>query len=344
MTGLENIYLNNSINGISESETKKHIEKIVEFSELGEFIQQPLKTYSSGMKARLAFTVAINVEPDILIIDEALSVGDAAFQRKCFAKMDEIRKAGTTILFVSHNEASVIRLCNRAIWLVNGSKVLDGAPKLVTSLYLKHTNRVFDKDAVQQEYRELLTNAETEAMHQAIISDGATKKLDPSANGKISFASFNPNLKPTSTIEYGQKEARIFDVKVIDIEGQEVNILEHGQSYYYTYRVEVTQPLQQVKLGFLIKKKDGTELGGGVYPSSIENIDLLNKSIIIKFKFVANLAQGEYFFNAGVQAKLNEKQDYAHRILDAYMVKVINQSRNMTATVKFVEEADYEEI
>jgi len=140
MTGLENIYLNTSINGMSRQETDSKVAEIIAFAELGEFIHQPVKTYSSGMKARLAFAVSISVEPDILIVDEALSVGDAAFQRKCFAKMEDIRTKGATILFVSHSEASIVSLCNRAIWLVNGSKVLDGEPKLVTSLYLKHIN------------------------------------------------------------------------------------------------------------------------------------------------------------------------------------------------------------
>ena len=152
LTGLQNINLNKTINGIPESKTKKHLERIIDFSELGEFINQPLKTYSSGMKARLAFAVAINVEPDILIVDEALSVGDAAFQRKCFAKMEQIRKAGVTILFVSHTETSILNLCNRVIWLVNGSKVLDGNPKLVTSLYLKHISRPTKKEDIQKEY------------------------------------------------------------------------------------------------------------------------------------------------------------------------------------------------
>ncbi|MDQ1245236.1 MAG: lipopolysaccharide transport system ATP-binding protein, partial [Campylobacterota bacterium] len=135
MTGLENVYLNTSINGMSKKETDSKIKEIVEFAELGEFINQPVKTYSSGMKARLAFSVSISVEPDILIVDEALSVGDAAFARKCFAKMEEIRSRGATILFVSHSEGSVVALCNRAIWISNGKQIIDGTPKLVTGLY-----------------------------------------------------------------------------------------------------------------------------------------------------------------------------------------------------------------
>lgn len=139
MTGLENIYLNTSINGMNKAQTDKKIDEIVAFAELGEFIHQPIKTYSSGMKARLAFAVSINVEPDILIVDEALSVGDSTFQRKCFAKMEEIRAKGATILFVSHSEGSIVSLCNRAYMdEAMENQIIDGTPKLVTGLYEAH--------------------------------------------------------------------------------------------------------------------------------------------------------------------------------------------------------------
>jgi lipopolysaccharide transport system ATP-binding protein len=347
MTGLENIYLNTFINGMNKAQTDKVIDGVVGFTELGEFIHQPIKTYSSGMKARLAFAVSINVEPDILIVDEALSVGDAAFQRKCFTKMEQIRRAGATILFVSHSEASIVSLCDRAIWLENGSKVLDGEPKLVTSLYLKHLNRPFKKDEVQQEYVKLIIpvveNTKAEKVVQVKKPDSKNANQKALAQNQVNLSSFNPSLKPSSTIEYESKGAQIFDVKVTDLEGKEVNILEHGKQYYYSYRVKVTQPLQQVQIGFLLKQKNGTAIGGGVYPSMMDNIECLNKSINIKFKITANLAQGEYFFNAGVYAKSNEEKDYVHRILDSYMIKVINQSPNMTSIVKIVDEVEYEE-
>lgn len=346
MTGLENIHLKNIINGIPKSETQKSKEKIIEFAELGEFIHQPLKNYSTGMKARLAFAVAINIDPDILIVDEALSVGDAAFQRKCFSKIEEIRKLGTTILFVSHSEANVVSLCNRVIWLSNGMKILDGDPKIVTSFYLKYMNQLINKNNVEQEYVKFLRQSDEYIKHKEVDQiekpDYKVAKKDTLVNKKINLASFNPKLKSTSALEYDSKFAKIFNVKVTDLEGEEVNILEHGKQYYYSYQVKVTQPLQQVKFGFLLKQKNGIAIGGGAYPSLIENIPQLNKNVNVKFKITANLAQGEYFFNAGIMANFNEKQDYAHRILDAYMVKVINQSPIMTSTVKIVDEAEYE--
>lgn len=346
MTGLENIYLNNIINSIPEPETKKQVDQIVKFAELGDFIHQPLKTYSSGMKARLAFALAINMHPNILIIDEALSVGDAAFQRKCFAKMEQIRKSGATILFVSHSETSILSFCNRVIWIANGTKVLDGNPKLVTSLYLKHINKPIKTDLIRQEYEGLVLpvseNPEIPLVnHSKVIND---KSINHIVSGKedIDLSSFNPNLKSTSIIEYEQKGAQIVNAKVTDLKGNEVNILEHGKQYYFNYRVKISHPLYQVKLGFLLKQKNGQAIGGGVYPSMMENIEQIKNNIKVKFKIKINMAAGEYFFNAGIQAQLNEKYDYAHRILDVCMVKVVNQPPNMTGIVKIIDESEFE--
>ena len=346
MTGLENIYLSNTINGIPENETSSRVEEIIEFAELGDFIYQPLKTYSSGMKARLAFAVAISIEPDILIVDEALSVGDAAFQRKCFSKMEQIRKNGATILFVSHSEASVVNLCSRAIWLVNGKKVLDGEPKLVTSLYLKNINRPVKKDEINKEYARLASSSVTikntlTTNHNHLDNNSSVHESGDTS--KVNLSSFNRNLTSTSKVEYEENGARIFNAKVTDVEGQEVNILEHGKQYFYTYCVQVSKPLYKVRLAFLLKQKSGVAIGGGVYPSTLDVIEEINSDIVVRFKITCNLGQGEYFFNAGVQAWVNGKNDYAHRILDAYMVKVINQPPNMTSVVKLMEEADYEE-
>ena len=116
-TGIENIYMNGSVLGFSKEEMDRKLQEILDFADIGDFVYQPVKTYSSGMLVRLAFALAINVEPEILIIDEALAVGDAFFQAKCFHKLEKIKKSGTTILFVSHDIVSVKKLCSRAVWI-----------------------------------------------------------------------------------------------------------------------------------------------------------------------------------------------------------------------------------
>lgn len=331
LTGIENIYLSNTINGVAEKEIAEKVQQIIDFAELGEFINQPLKTYSSGMKARLAFGVAINIKPDILIVDEALSVGDASFQRKCFAKMEEIRKVGATILFVSHSESNIVSLCNRAIWLAHGEKILDGDPKLVTGMYLKNINSEISKEKLQAEYSVLDKAKVSEAsLNLSFVPDH--EHLDDTMEG------FDPQLLPRSTISYEDKGAKIYDVKVTNLAGDEVNILEHKNDYFFKYKVRVEKELNQVKFGFLVKQKNGVAIAGAAYPSTSEFIDTLSHDIEVNYKFRCDLANGDYFFNAGIQANAFDRIDYVHRILDAYMVKVVNADKRMTGNVNLIKD------
>ena len=136
-TGRENIYFNASIFGLTEEEIERRVDEIIEFSELGDFIDSPVRTYSSGMYMRLAFSVAINVDADILLIDEILAVGDQHFQDKCFAKLEELKESDKTIVIVTHSLDQVRKLCTRAIWIYNGEVRLDGKPDKVVDEYLK---------------------------------------------------------------------------------------------------------------------------------------------------------------------------------------------------------------
>lgn len=342
MTGLENIHLNNTINGIPDSETAMRVKQIVEFAELDEFIDQPIKTYSSGMKARLAFAIAINVEPDILIVDEALSVGDAAFQRKCFSKMEEIRQAGATILFVSHSEASIVSLCSRAILLVNGSKVLDGEPKLITSLYLKHINNRTDQHALVKEYEALsglVTKSEIKVEDALVESSSANsnRKSTAQTQENIDLSSFNPNLKPTSTVEYESKGVRITDAKVTTILGKNVNILKQGEQYTYSYKVIVYSDQENVHFGMHMKDVKGNVLAGSTYPSKKEFISLKAGEYTVSFRFVNLFNSKEIFCSAGVRSSAG---DFLHRIQDNYFFMVIEASEQSTGFVNLVLNGD----
>ena len=136
-TGRENIYFNAAIFGLTRQEIDARLQSIIDFSELGDFIDSPVRTYSSGMYMRLAFSVAINVDAEILLIDEILAVGDQHFQEKCFAKLEELAKSNMTIVIVSHSLGSIRKLCNRAIWINNGEVAMDGKCSDVISEYLK---------------------------------------------------------------------------------------------------------------------------------------------------------------------------------------------------------------
>ena len=155
-TGIENIYLNGTMMGYTEEEMEKRVPGIVDFADIGEFIHQPVKSYSSGMFARLAFAVSINVEPDRLIVDEALSVGDTRFQVKCIDKMRELQESGTTILFVTHAIEQIKRFCTRAIWIKNGEVVEDGEASQVVDLYdnfMKYGERKIEKVDNDEEFK-----------------------------------------------------------------------------------------------------------------------------------------------------------------------------------------------
>lgn len=340
MSGIDNIYLNNALNGLNKGQTDKVINDIIAFAELGEFIHQPLKTYSSGMKARLAFAVSINVEPDILIVDEALSVGDAAFSRKCFAKMEAIRARGATILFVSHSDSSIVSLCNRAIWLNKGEKLIEGSPKLVTGLYMKHSHeKIISKQTIHNEHQALLDK------ESDIYLDGNKTAREPDsklANRQAGKSTpieefFNPELKATSTITYAEKGARLFEATVTTMAGKEVNVLKQGCLYQFNYKVKIEGSLTNAQFGFLIKKKDGAPLGGGAFPGRQEFIPQLEGTHQITITFKCELNTGEYFLNCGVLADIESKSTYAHRILDAYLFKVIEAETHITESVNFID-------
>lgn len=188
-TGIENIYLNAAIMGCPKEETKKKLDGILSFAEIGDFIYQPVKTYSSGMFVRLAFSVAIHVDPDILIVDEALAVGDYRFQAKCYNKFDELKKAGKTILFVSHDIDAVRRFCTRAIWLDSSKLVADGGVNEVTSKYMEfitdsegRTPEEILNGAVPQNAKE--KNSDGEApINRFGTHMGSIKKVVPKKNG-----------------------------------------------------------------------------------------------------------------------------------------------------------------
>lgn len=340
MTGLENIYLNTSINGMNKAQTDKKIDEIVAFAELGEFIHQPIKTYSSGMKARLAFAVSINVEPDILIVDEALSVGDSAFQRKCFAKMEEIRAKGATILFVSHSEGSIVSLCNRAIWISNGNQIIDGTPKLVTGLYMKHINEnKIDKSKIENEYEALVNSKDETEKEKISKEDNSTLNIkNPTLKNSSIEEFFDPALKPTSTIYYEEKGAKISDVKITTLDGKEVNVLISGRSYIFTYNVKFLKDFDMVQFGMLIKTIKGIDLGGGVLPSKLDYFKVKDSEYKVIFHFNCYFNNGDYLFNCSTRTLFNGNVLILNKIVDSYMFKVIGESKNVTSKIAFITE------
>lgn len=322
-TGRENVYLNGAVLGFGAEEIDARYEDIVAFADIGDFIDQPIKTYSSGMVVRLAFAVAINVDPQILVVDEALSVGDELFQRKCFSRIEAIRDAGATILFVSHSVVTVVELCDRAILLDAGEQLLIGEPKHVVGQYQK---LLYAPGDARESLRSSMRHAGREGIAGSLAADGRPSLAEARAeNAGTSREYFDPALNPISTIAYESRGALIDDPEILDERGGRVNCLVRGRPYRYVYRVAFQQSASAVRFGMMVKTISGLEIGGGV-SAALAATGLAyvsaGQSVQVEFQFVCNLNPGAYFLNAGVIGIIDSEETYLHRVMDLCMFRV----------------------
>jgi lipopolysaccharide transport system ATP-binding protein len=258
-TGKENVFLSGLLYGISERELRDRYDSILDFAEIGDFIDQPVKTYSSGMMVRLAFSVAINVDPDILVIDEALSVGDELFQRKCFARIESIRDRGTTILFVSHAAGAVIELCDRALLIDAGELLVEGSPKFVVNHYHKLLYAPVEKaTAVREEIRRPHVSVNESAPMDTGSDAGGRVQRD----AEVEAETFDPELKPSSTVQFVSRGATISEPTLWTQGDKQVNGLLRGRRYRYCFDVEFSRLLYHVRFGMLIKSIKGFPICG----------------------------------------------------------------------------------
>lgn len=337
-TGRENVYLNAAVLGLSREQIDARYPEIVEFSEIGPFLDQPVKTYSTGMYMRLAFAVAIAVEPEILIVDEALSVGDEAFQRKCFAFLHRLMEQGGTLLFVSHAATSVTELCNRAILLHKGELVLDDTPKRVVQYYQRLLyDRGTDQAALLAEIRDQARRSREQQPQQQVEAPepaAAQPDADPASPAPIAAPIaadvdaepyFDPNLQSSTVNAYTPHGGRISDPHITTLGGRRVNMLVRGQRYHYRFRVDFESEHQGVHFGMFIRTKTGIDLGGSASSAphdeklGVKSGDLYD----VCFSFDCSLMPGTYFLNAGCSAMIEGQRQSVHRILDAVMFRVM---------------------
>jgi lipopolysaccharide transport system ATP-binding protein len=336
-TGAENARLNAAILGLNEREVDEVYPRIVEFAEIGRFIDQPVKTYSSGMYVRLAFATAIAVDPDILIVDEALSVGDEAFQRKCFARIHQIQERGGTILFVSHSAGSVIELCSRALLMDQGKLLLSDTPKSVVGYYSRllydtGTERDTILSEIAARQAKVLNPPAAAPAEQGAIAG----ELDPAVEDEQvpeTFESYyDPGLISQSRQEYGTRGAEIHEPAVETLDGRKVNVLKRGERYVYAFRVRFNEPLEKVRFGMFIRTRSGLDLGGSAsFPPSrnMPSVDA-GATVVVRFEFTCLMMPDVYFFNAGASAVVEGERIFVHRIVDAVMVRVMPEA-NLTA-------------
>ncbi|GAB2586999.1 ABC transporter ATP-binding protein [Dyella jejuensis] len=343
-TGRENVILYGAILGLSRLEVETRFDEIAAFAEIGDFMDQPVKCYSSGMYVRLAFAVAIHVTPDILVVDEALSVGDEAFQRKCFARINRIRDDGATVLFVSHSAGIVTQLCDRAILLDQGELLTQGSPKFVVSRYqkmlympperveaLRELIRAEREDDAEAGDSPRLSEIERQDAKLVASADQPRAPKDP----EDSRGWFDEGLVPKSTIRYDTHGACIEQPHIETPEGRKVNVLRSGQEYVFIYRVDFREAAAGVRCGMLIKTLTGLELGGGASSLPQDSITLVEagQTVEVRFRFRCLLDGGTYFTNAGVLARVGEEETYVDRLIDATMFRVMPQPERLATGV-----------
>jgi lipopolysaccharide transport system ATP-binding protein len=324
-TGRENVFLYATVLGLKHHEILEKFDEIASFADIGNFIDQPVKSYSSGMYVRLAFAVAINVSPEIFVVDEALSVGDEGFQRKCFARIDAIRDSGATVLFVSHSASTVVDLCDRAILLDRGELLTQGTPKHVVSRYQKLLYAPADKvTQIRDEIRASRGVVEVEGTKFSSSGNVGTSSGAVPAGQEIE-AYWEDGLIPSSTVAYERQGAFIENPHLQTLDGRKVNVLLAGGTYVYMYQVTLQRALVNVRCGMMIRSVTGIEVGGAVTSMPQDGLAVaeVGEIINVRFRFRCLLAPGTYFLNAGVLASLEEGEEYVDRQIDVAMFRVM---------------------
>ncbi len=243
-TGRENVLINGAILGIDHEEMKERTQAIIRFADIGEFIDRPVKTYSTGMYIRLAFAIAINVDPEILLIDEALSVGDMYFQHRCLTKINELQARGKTILFVSHDPAFVVTLASKVAWIHEGKLLQWGTP-----------------DRIVSEYMAMVANRELRERRKAEASPPAASAL-PSEVGGEGLTGSTETTIPNVDVRFGNRQAEILGIGIYDDQGRRTNSAGGGETVLIRISVLFQEDVQRPNIGFLMKNRLGLYLTG----------------------------------------------------------------------------------
>ena len=296
-SGLENVYLNGTMIGFSKEEIDARLDDILDFADIGDFIHQPVKTYSSGMFVRLAFAVAINIDPEILVVDEALSVGDVFFQAKCYHKFEEFKKQGKTILFVSHDLSSVSKYCDRVILLNKGVKMDEGSPKQMVDLYKQ---LLVGQDPVKQQ------------------EEPGSPSKEEKSEGNFQA---NPNM-----LEYGNRMAEIIDFEVVDDKGVRSNTIEKGSSFRIRMKVRFNEDIQEPIMAYTFKNIKGTEITGTNTMFEKVQVEKSGKGDVCTVAFTQemNLQGGEYLLSFGCTGYKDGDFTVFHRLYDACNITVVS--------------------
>ena len=319
-TGIENIYMNGTMMGFSRKEMDEKLQDILDFADIGDFVYQPVKTYSSGMFVRLAFALAINVEPEILIVDEALSVGDVFFQAKCYRRMEEIRKSGTTILMVTHDMGSIIKYCDKVVLLNKGEFVAEGAPGRMVDLYKKIL--AGQMDSLKEELEEMNDFSGDKALEdkefeQETVHEGGLMRDKIAVNA--------------NRTEYGDGRAEIFDFGLEDQRGNLSNLILKGEMFTIREKIRFHGELKAPIFTYTIKDKKGTSLTGTNTMYEGTDIKPVKRGDVYEVAFTQKmtLQGGEYLLSMSCTGFEGEDHVVYHRLYDVASITVISNKNTV---------------
>jgi ABC-type polysaccharide/polyol phosphate transport system ATPase subunit len=324
ISGRENVFINGIMLGLSKKEVATRFDEIVEFAELREFIDAPVKTYSSGMYMRLGFAVAINVDPDVLLVDEVLAVGDEAFTHKCLDKFSELRRRGRTILLVTHSLNLVERLCDEALWLDGGQTHALGDPKRVVDAYLTAVEHAEERtlaaaDAKASVAAGLPPSLEASADRHS-LGDGGQTRLDGTSVEAGLGDALQDGFKALEG-RWGSREVEIVEVVLKDREGQPSHVFQSGDPVSLHVKVRAKQPVSDFAFGVGLFNADGICCYGT--NTHLENLapDMLAGEGEIAFEIdTLDLIDGTYKLDVAVHKRDGYPYDY-HRLLYTFRVK-----------------------
>ena len=353
--GIENVYLNGTMIGFSEKEIDEKLQDILDFADIGEYVYQPVKTYSSGMFVRLAFAVAINIDPEILIVDEALSVGDVFFQAKCYHKFEEFKKQGKTILFVSHDLSAISKYCDRAVLLNQGVKLGEGSPKEMIDAYKRVLVGQYEMPETggkggllqDKDIRAAAAKADGGTVNENVFGNGSAQENNSKENnGKGNNSAENEasaseksgrtalkkhprtqaqGVNPQA-LEYGTKEAEIIDYYVTDGNGVETTTILKGDPFTMHMRVHIHEDVPAPIFALSIKNIKGVEITGTntmVERPFLEGVKA-GEELEITFSQKVRLQGGDYLLSLGVTGYKGDSFTVYHRLYDIMNLTVIS--------------------
>lgn len=328
-TGRENVYFQGALMGLTQAQMDRRFDDIVSFANIGEFIDQPVRMYSSGMYVRLAFTVAVNVDPEILVVDEALAVGDAGFRSRCFRRIGELRKAGCTIFFVSHSMEEITRICGKVMLLDEGELLLAGKPGQVVKQYQNIIGA--GSDARRAIHRRLRGTQDSDLRAKGIVGVAVDEE---DSIGDTEFYALE--CGSSNALAYEPNGALIESVRIVDLTGQRVDHLHTGTRYRCCYHVNFTRDASHVRCAILIKTPEDVDIGGAMSAPTMENgIPGVSQGSAadVEFEFNCILNPGTYLLSAAVFGSETGVEYALHGIRGALTFMVTSNSNCNTLGV-----------